>query len=125
MNDDGYYNVTAPITPNTAPIIVNSVGFIDDRISSLPPITPSPRSMIPQAPTLEKLRFDFKSRSRKRRTLYSMVISSGIFILAGYLLAFSSETDVRLVAVSLLSSVSSAWLTNIKSSSKNNDADSQ
>jgi len=79
---------------------------------------------IKQSPSFNKLRYLNRQAIKRRRGLYSMLLSTGIFFLSSYILIFSKEEQLRLVSISLLSGVSSVWLSNIKYSSKSNDDES-
>lgn len=131
--DDNYVSVGSPninTTPTTPP--PEYIGghtppeIRTIRISGPPSGTPAtagtPRVSTPMS--LDRLRFTNRTNSKRRRTYFSMVLSGGIFCLSAYILIWSKEEQLRLVSISLLSSISSVWLSNIKVSSKNNDDDS-
>lgn len=105
--------------------IVNTPQTTPNPIILTPPQILTPRDEVPETPRFRMFKYQNKIKSKRRRTYYSMILSSGIFALSTYILCFRDDKDLQLLAVSLISSVSSVWLSNLKFSSKSNsDSDS-
>lgn len=119
--DDNYFNVNSTNINNTTPVTPPEIRTI--RITT--PGTPgSGTPRITPSLSLDRLRYNNRTLSKRRRTYFSMILSGAIFSLSAYILIFSKEEQLRLVSISLLSSISSVWLSNIKVNAKPADDDS-
>lgn len=95
----------------------------DAYINVIPPSTPPPPEVFsPVVPTSQSFRkLDFNLHSKRRRAYFSMFISTASLGLFGSLLFLDSTQDLKMVSISMISSIVSVWLSNIKAGKGSSD----